>query len=104
MKSSLRVQFEQLAQRPVAPRTASGSPVDLELTVPRSIRLTRPIDSIRALRDGGLTLAEAKSAYERLIVQCALRIHLPGVDNVSELRTLLAECGITATQVQHALT
>ncbi len=101
MKLSLREQFEQLAQRPAEPRILSGSPVDLDLTVPRGVRMSRPIDSIKALRDGGISLFEAKSAYEALVRNCELRVHLPSVANVTKLKQFLAECGITAKESEH---
>ena len=103
MRLSLREQFEQLAQRPAAPRILSGSPVEIELQVPRGVRMKRPIDTIKALRDCGLTLLEAKLAYETLLEQCELRLHLPGVSDVAGLQAFLAECGIASHQVQHAL-
>ena len=100
MTLSLREQFEQLARRPAEPRILSGSPVDFDLTVPRGIRMTRPIDAIKALRDGGISLIEAKSAYEALVQNCELRIHLPGVADRTKLKQFLAACGITAREVE----
>jgi hypothetical protein len=103
MKSSLREQLEQLAQRPAAPQVVSGSPVDLELTMPIGIRIRRPIDAIKALRDCGLTLLEAKIAFESLAQRCSLILHLPGVSDLPALIAYLAECDITAVAVdQHA--
>lgn len=102
MNSSLRQLVEQLAQHPDVPPSVSGSPADLELTVPRGIRLHFPISAIKALRDSGLRLIDAKRAYERLLADCELRIHLPGVVDLPALQRELAGYGITATVVQHA--
>ena len=104
MKSSLREQFEQLAQRPAVPRTLCGSPADLRLTVPRGVRMSRPIDAITGLRDCGLTLREAKTAYETLLEQCELTLYVPGVSDILKLKAFLADCGITAEELQHART
>ena len=102
-KSSLREQFEQLAQRPAAPRNLSGSPADLKLTVPQGVRMSRPVTAIKLLRDSGVTLLEAKRAYEALLGACELRVHLPAVTDASRLPADLAECGITVHDMQHAL-
>lgn len=103
MKLSLKEQIEQLVQTPAAPRKLSGSALDIDLSVERGIRMRRPIDAIKALRDGGLTLSAAKRCYEDLLVACELRVHLPGVEDMPQLIAVLASCQITAKQVQHAV-
>ena len=79
-------------------------PVTVKLTVSRGVRLGHPIPAIKALRDRGLTLLEAKTAYETMMTDCHLVIELPAVGDMAHLAAVLSGYGITATEVQHALT
>ena len=104
MKLSLREQFEQLAQRPAAPRAVSGSPVTLDLSVPFGHRLPLRITIVKTLsQQGSLSIADAHAILHRLLVDCRAVETLPGVTDLPRLIDDLAKADVAAVVVAPAL-
>ena len=104
MKSSLREQLEQLAQRPAAPLIVSGLPVTVDLRVPRGHRLPLRITIVKTLaQQGSLRISEAHALLHRLLVECHVVETLRGVADVPRLIEDLAKADVTATVVEPAL-
>ena len=94
MRSSLREQFEATARDRGGNRPRSGSPERVELEWDRNFHNT--IDAIKALRDCGLTLLDAKRKIEDLMATGSLVVDLPAVENKADLIERINQTGATA--------
>ena len=94
MKSSLREQFEQTAQDQGVSRPQSSSPERVELRWECNFHNT--IDAIKALRDCGLTLFDAKMKIEELMTHQMLVVDLPTVADKAGFIARIAAAGATA--------
>lgn len=98
MRRSLsKEEFERAVRTPAAPRDYSGSPARLELRWERNF--TNTIEAIKALRDSGLTLHEAKRQIEELMARRFLVVDLPFVPDVGALIARIDGTGATAKLV-----
>ncbi len=84
-------------QTPAAPRDYSGSPARLKLCWEKDF--TNTIEAIRALRDSGLSLHEAKRQIEELMACRFLVVDSPFVQDVDALINRIGKTGVTARQV-----
>ena len=94
MNLSFKEQFERAVQTPAAPRTYSGSPARFELRWERDF--TNTIDAIKALRDCGLTLHDAKEKIEELMARRVLVVDLPFVPDADALIARIERDGAMA--------
>ncbi len=94
MKSLSKKEFERAVRTPAAPRDYSGSPARLELCWEKDF--TNTIEAIRALRDSGLSLQEAKQQIEELMARRFLVVDLPFVQDVGALIDRIGGTGATA--------
>ena len=97
MASKLWEEFERTAHKPAVANNLSGSPARLELRWERDF--TNTIEAIKALRDCGLTLHEAKRQIEELMERRFLVIDLPYVPDVEALIARIDGTGAIAKQV-----
>ena len=100
MKSSFKEEFERAVRTPAAPRSYSGSPAKLELRWERNF--TNTIDAIKALRECGLSLADAKQQIEELMERRVLIVDLPFVPDVNALIARIEDDGAMARLLERA--
>lgn len=90
--SSLKVKLAQLAQIPGEPPAAFGFAVDIVLERESGTKHFESIRAIQALTRAHVPLATAKRAVEEAMRGGQIVVHVPVVEDLSELILVLAQC------------
>ncbi len=99
MKLSLREKFEPAVQTPGASQPQSGSPERVKFWWTDDFHDT--IDAIKALRDCGLTLLDAKRKIEELMATKVLLVDLPAIGDETAFVERIARTGAMAEIMTH---
>ena len=102
-KSSLREQFEFLAQTPVVFPVRSGSFITIRLEVPSGHRVPLRIEIVRIMSRAGLRPRDGKPALDELLRACQVTVTLPALHDLPALISEFAKADVTATVVEPAL-